>query len=697
MNHSSRQGLQLDYKSGFTALCTVLAWLGSFLCSLFISKSFPDFDGAPLLIILMAAMVFFCIVNRTAARIYARNHFGMPPEERRALLERHAAEVKADPTAAMAKFDGMGTVPIFLLILYFALTFAMGSLWFSCAIYAEAAWRFVLGLVALLGSAALFAMAFYRIFDVVFTKKLNKSALVPVGALPQLEALAKKAADTAGVKGDIRLELTRDCDCDVNVFGKTYVAFLGTRLISVLTEEELYQCLLASFDYFARPKEYRRILRLHRLGELGGAEIRPLTFVFDRFFSYADVTLEWEYDLYVTAYKAYIDRMANRRIREQGNPAAAVGAMAKRSMWRHFTFEASEYLTKPFYFEPTVHDHFERDVCEAYRSALSQRREVWLDMLSREFPTEETSRNGLFTDCWRDLTPHADSPHSADWIPDLATPYGQEILAAVAMVDSRIRRELSHSYTAYRKREYLEPLQIAESYEKDPTGYTTPELSPVINAYRDICLYDKAEAICDSILENETNRFALAHALYFKGMQMLHRYETEGVDLIYRAIDLNKNYMKDGFELVAEYCSICGLEDEYATYLRRAEIQMSAHAYNHDAAGELTPRDHIVKEEGLGGMLPDILAYMEQVSEGAIREIYLVRKVISEDFFTSAFVLNFDYGLDRETMDRVYVAIFNYLDAYPVDWQFSLFLYDRATEAAVKSVEGSLVWQSPQP
>jgi hypothetical protein len=28
-----------------------------------------------------------------------------------------------------------------------------------------------------------------------------------------------------------------------------------------------------------------------------------------------------------------------------------------------------------------------------------------------------------------------------------------------------------------------------------------------------------------------------------------------------------------------------------------------------------------------------------------------------------------------------------------VDWQFSLFLYDRETEAAVKRVEGSLVWQ----
>ena len=681
-----------DYVSGCTALCTVCAWLVTTFAGVGLHLLLPDFDGLPLLLLLWGVLVLACIVNRVAAQVFARNHFGMPPEERRALLERHAAEVKADPLAVMAKYEGMTVTPAFLLGLYFFLVSAISALFLTCVHEGASVGRIVLSGLTAMASLGLFAMAFYRIFSVVFTKKLNKDALVPVGALPRLEALAKKAADEAGIKGHIRLELTRDCDCDVNVFGKTYVVFFGTRLLSVCTEEELYQCLLASFDYFSRPQEYRRVLRAHRLGELGGAEIRPATFVFDRFFSYADATLEWEYDLYITAYKAYIDREANRRLLEQGNPAAAVGAMAKRAMWRHFTFEASDHLTKPFYYEEKLHDHFERDVCDAYRRALSCRREVWLDMLSREFSTDRTQPNGLFTECWKALTPDADAPASADWTPDLTTPYGQEVTAAVAMVDARIRRELSHSYTAYRKREYLEPLATVEAYEKNPTGYTTPELSPVINAYRDICEYDKAEAVCDSILETETNQFALAHALYFKGMQMLHRYDVCGIDHIYRAIDLNKNYMKDGFELVEEYCSLCGLEDEYETYLRRADIQYAAHAYNHNEAGELDPRDHLVKEEELGDMLPDILAYMEQVSEGCIREIYLVRKVISEDFFSSVFVLNLEYGADREAVDRAYTAIFNYLDAYPVDWQFSLFLYDRRTEAAVKRVEGSLVW-----
>ncbi|MBR2074734.1 MAG: hypothetical protein IJ977_05615, partial [Fibrobacter sp.] len=69
---------------------------------------------------------------------------------------------------------------------------------------------------------------------------LNKAALVAVGELPILEAMAQKAARETGIKGTVRLELTRDCDCDVNRFGKTYVVFLGTRLLTALTEEEVY-------------------------------------------------------------------------------------------------------------------------------------------------------------------------------------------------------------------------------------------------------------------------------------------------------------------------------------------------------------------------------------------------------------------------------------------------------------------------
>ena len=684
---------QPDYTSGLTALFSVIFWLSSVFTGFGLRFLFPHFDGLPLLALLLGALAVACITNRIAAKIFARNHFGMPPEERRDMYARHTEECKRDPDAVLARYEDMGSVPLFLLGVYFILVFAIGAAAPLC-VYEHGDLPHTVGACAgILLAGFLGFMPIYRIVE-QFSMRLNRTFLVPEGELPQLETLAKQAADTVGVKGSIRLEITRDCDCDVNRVGRTYVVFLGTRLLTALTKEELFQCLLLSFDYFSRLKEYRRILRRYRLGSLGAADIRPLTFAFDLFFSYADATMEWEYDLYAIAFKLRADRLANERIRREGNPSATVSGMCKRALWRYFVFEANDFIAVPFYKYPEPHWHYEWDVCDAYRRALAERREVWLDMLSREMRPEGERHRPLFREQWRALTPEATAPVIDIWVPDLTTPYGEEVMKAVELVENRIREEITRSYTAARKREYLEPLATVEAYEASPEGYTTPELSPIINAYRDICQYDKAEALCDGILETETNPFALAHAIYFKGMCMLHRYETEGIDLIYRAIDLNKNYMKDGFEMVEEYCTLCGLSDEYEGYLHRADIQVSAHAYNHEGAGSLSATDHLVREEGLGGMLPDILSYMEQVSEGCIREIYLVRKVISEDFFTSVFVLNFAYGASDDKMRHAYEAIFNYLDTYPVDWQFSLFVYDRETERAVKRIEGSLVWES---
>ena len=689
-----KKTLQLDYTSGLTALCSVAFWLTSTFTGMGLRFLLPDsFDGLPLLLILVAAMALACFANRTMARSFARSHFGMPPSERREMLDRHMEECKADPDAVLARYKDMETLPVAMLILYYVLSFAIGVSAPLCLVQPTPdllhAIAFVVG-TAIAGFLGF--MPIWRRFQQL-RKPLNKDALVPEGELPLLEAMAKKAADTVGVKGTIRLELTRDCDCDVNRFGSTYVVFVGTRLLTALTEEEVYQAMLSCFDFFSRPREYREILRRHRLGELGTADIRLTTCVFDWFFSYADVTLEWEYDLYLTACKMRNDRLSDRRIREAGDPAAAVSGMCKRAMWRFFVFEANDLIPSLFY-EPESPDHpHEWDVCHAFRKGLATRHKAWMELLSKEIHPANSRRYPTFRESWPDLLPDADAPAVSVWVPDLGTPYGKEVTRALEMVEETIRGEITPYYEAARKREYLEPLGIVEAYEKDSTGYTTPELSPVINAYRDLGRMAEAETLCDAILETEKNPFAQAHAIYFKGMRMLHRYETEGIDLIYRAIDLNKNYMKDGFEMVEEYCTMCGLADEYETFLRRAETQMSAHAYNHDSAGELTPRDRLVKEEELRDMLPDILAYMEKVSEGCIREIYLVRKIISEDFFSSVFVLNFEYGADREAMDRAYTAIFNYLDAYPVDWQFSLFLYNRETEAAVKQIEGSLIWQ----
>ncbi len=657
-----------------------------------LSKHFPSVNALPLFFILFGAFVLACIVNRMSAKSFAHKHFGMPLAARRELMTRHAEACKANPAAMLAQYKSLEFTPIFVLTIYFLSVMSITVAGSFCLSVQPPLLGFALALTSWFMGWFFLYMPLYRLFEQI-PHRLDKRFLVRDGYLPTLEALAKKAAEAAGIKGPVQLEIVRDCDCIVNRFSGTYVVFFGTRLLAVLTEEEMYQCLLMTFEFYAQRKESRKIMRRYRISMLGAAHIRRETFAFDLFFSYVDASMEWEYEYCLLAFKRYIDRCAYDRIKQVGSPLSATRALCKRSMWRYFAFEASCSWNKPLYADPEPPKQYELDLCNSFRRGLDDHYGRWVDMLMKEI-RPATDYSPLFRDEWPFLAPDWYASMK-DWTPmDAKSPYGKEVAKAIKKVgDYLLRNEISGNYEATRQREYLEPLRITEAYEADPTGYTTPELSPIINAYRDICEYEKAEALCDRIMETETNQFALAHAIYFKGICMLHRYETEGIDLIYRAIDLNKNYMRDGFEMVEEYCTLGGLEHEYAAFHRRSDIQLSAHAYNHEVAGNLSPRDHLIKEEALGDMLPDILAYMEGAANGCIREIYLVRKVISEDFFTSAFVINFEHGTSEENLRRTYQAIFNYLDAYPVDWQFSLFVYDRATEAAVKRVEDSLVWK----
>lgn len=681
-----------DVVSGLTALFSVVFWLASAAVGLGLRKCFPDFDGIPLLLLLLTALAVACAANRIAAKVFARSHFGMPAEERQALYARHDEDCRKDPDAVLARFRGMETVPIFLLVLYFVLVFAIGVASILClSPQDEALYPTAMGTLGSLLTAFLGFMPILRLCQQRYNP-LDKTVLVPVGSLPLLEATVKKAADAAGIRGTVRLQLTREDDCSVNRIGHTYVVFLGTRFLYAATEEELYAAMLMHFSEFPRPQEHRQILRRYYLAMLSGARIRPLTFAFDLYFSSADAYMEWEYSFYTIALRWQENRRALRFVQQNGDPRTAATALCKEAAWRYFVFEANDYVVAPYYAPADPAWHYEQDVCDSFRRALSERSSAWYGMLRRELPHPEES-HPLFRDHLDGLGIAGDEFSPKMTFSDPHTPYGQEVASAIAQVDEDIRRSQAQSYRAERKREYLEPLQVVEAYEANPTGYATSELSPVLNAYRDLGRIRDGEALCDSILETERNPFALAHATYFKGMCMLRRYETEGIDFIYRAIDTNKNYMKDGFELVAEYCTLCGLSDEYETLQKRAAIQVSAHAYNHESAGSLSPRDHLVKEEGLGDMLPDILNYMVQTANGCIGQIYLVRKVISEDFFSSVFVINFAYGASRDDMRRTYEAIFNYLDSYPVDWQFSLFVYDRETEQAVRRVEGSLVWE----
>ena len=144
--------------------------------------------------------------------------------------------------------------------------------------------------------------------------------------------------------------------------------------------------------------------------------------------------------------------------------------------------------------------------------------------------------------------------------------------------------------------------------------------------------------------------------------------------------------------MIGRFCCLLGLEDRLEEYRERSVGIAQEHIDKNSKADCLLPSDRLEPEALEGGMLGELTDYFVSTGEGTLDSIYLVRKIITDDFFTSAFVIKFKPGVSKERKSRVMHAFFLRLDtAY--DWQFSLFEYDKTTAAAVNKIKNSRVWQ----
>ena len=206
---------------------------------------------------------------------------------------------------------------------------------------------------------------------------------------------------------------------------------------------------------------------------------------------------------------------------------------------------------------------------------------------------------------------------------------------------------------------------------------------------------DEAEALCDRDIA-ELDELSSVHAHFVKGCILLHRYDPAGLKYLYHAIERNKNYLEEGLSCMGSFCCMTGREEDLQAY-RAFAARMAQTAEDEDEkAGYLSKKDHLTKENLPDGMLEDILSYIRSVDEsGIILNVYLVRKTISETFFTSAFIIHF-YGGTDEARNEIMHKIFRYLDSHPSDWHFSLFDYFEFPEVKVEKIPGSLVYSKSQ-
>lgn len=623
--------------------------------------------------LLIAAVIGFCLACFLSMR-YVKKMNAIPVAERIAMMKEQQAATRDDLSWAVKRLKRAGRHMISAYVLFFILLTA--------------------GLMAApdLEMRAGIAVCFWAGYMSLFSKVLNLWSPVcdelensaSEADYPLLHATVRRAANAMGHKRKIAIELRSDCNAGILKTGKGYHIQLGTTLWSVLTEEELYQVMLHEFAHMTDPHIVKQDKPLSRLFAMANGQ------GFCGFTLYAEARFIHERMMYLILASEQLETYADQMLKEKGDPAIAASALAKTGMYTFYDQHEAAYRLPLFFEKECPRKNVASLTAETFRRTLEERKDFWMHLYDVEL-IPQTQSHPIFRERRKALG--AENIPLDITLPSLDTPFGQECVKALKQTDAYLLPFIQVNYEKDRERLYLSACKIIETYEKGDAKYTTAELSPVINAYRDLGRYDETLAICEEILTTEENVFATAHALYFKGCYLLNHYDAAGIDLIYRAMEINKNYVEEGIDMIGQFTCTMGMEEAREVYREKYVELMQYNMDKWDHAGELNPSDNLVAESFPDDRLPRMLDYMVKVGEGHIHSIYLVRKIITEDFFVSPFVLRFDDDTSAEQVEKTMTAVFHFLDSTPEDWHYALFMYDAQRKKAVEKVKGSLVWE----
>ncbi len=652
-----------------TLLCAVL---GALLRPMF-SEAVIDLLGFVALgaIGLIVVMIVFNVI---AVRLYKKNKEMSVRQAQQYYLERRD-RAQADLPRAVRKIVflrraiGVYSALILLISMFIAFGMGIGGASYGLTIF------------------PLYILAGYFNRVQIGEPKFKFEGYTNPADYPTLHALAHRAARALGKDGEIRIVLLSNCNAGIAKIGKTYSLQLGIMLLDVLSEEELYQILLHEFAHLTKDgnptdREFRLFAYITDQPQNTGTSLLGILF------SFFDVLYVYEYIFYRLTSSVSIEQIADSAILTHGDPKIASGALAKIAFSDLFDNEMSDFIEH--YFAPEqMRQNQATLLCDSFRRAIKQRQDFWKELLMREIQPRNAS-HPIFR-----LRLQALGETDFDVIlpPENGT-YYEECQKAKIALDRENYEARKDAYEKERQEVYLAPLKIVEQWRAADRAVAAEEARPVIDALLALDFNEELEQLCDRIISETENQFATPHAHMTKGALLLRRYDKTGIDHIYRAIELNNNYVEDGLELIGNFCCRMGLQQELDDYRERAIELHQFQTDQYDKISVLQANDNLVPDTMPREMLDSILAYIHNVSDGQVSRVYLVRKIVSSTFFASVFVIRFraDADFDAQKAQGVMQKIFNHLDTRPEDWHFSLFVYDAQTATAVGKVADSCVY-----
>lgn len=534
-------------------------------------------------------------------------------------------------------------------------------------------------------AALIYLAAFSRLRTGVPESELleEKTAIDPAD-YPQLYALTRDAAEKSGYHGTVRIVLTDNCTAGISAERTRCCLYLGVTLLCLFSEQEVFCILLHEFSHAVQQERSGEREAGYSNWLLRGGNPHFSSGLTNLLFCGWETVYLLQYDLYRYAATIDVETTADAAMGSLGDPKAAASSLMKLHYARLYDWEQGTEDHPSFFAPEKLNGHFLHDQIQQLEAAIAQRKEAWDRLIAAEIlsrnashPTTKMRLESLGVSEYETL----EKNHSPV--------FAAEVEKAVTFVESTVCRDLSDAYAENREKAYLEPLETVEAWEQAGKPMLPETYADVNTALRQLGKHAEADRLAQQAIDTFTGD-AASYAWFIRGCYLLHRYDPAGLAYVYRAIEENHNFIEEGLEVIGEFCCLVGDQQELDSYREKAMELAQKERDLYSQLDHLSKSDNLTQENLPEPMRTQILDFIRRVENGTLERVYLVRKSITEDFFTSVFVLRFCDGKNPEN-DKVYHKIFRYLDAQ--DWQFTLLYYENVKNVPFDRIPGSCVYE----